>query len=45
MGAGDAAYIPGSVSGEIRNDGNEPAVAILVLVGPTAGGTAATPTP
>ena len=45
MGAGDAAYIPGSVSGEIRNDGNEPAVALAVFVGPTAGMTGATPTP
>src|SRR5215216_3844264 len=25
LSAGDAAYIPGSVSGEIRNDGQEPA--------------------
>ena len=24
--AGDAAYIPGSINGEIRNDGDEPAV-------------------
>ena len=45
MGAGDAAYIPGSVSGEICNDGDEPAVAIVVLVGPTQGMTGATPTP
>ena len=45
LGAGDAAYIPGSVSGEIRNDGDEPAVTILVLVGPSAGTTGATPTP
>jgi quercetin dioxygenase-like cupin family protein len=46
MGAGDAAYIPGSVSGEIRNDGDQEAVALVVLVGPTEdmmGG--ATPTP
>jgi quercetin dioxygenase-like cupin family protein len=45
MGAGDAAYIPGSVSGEIRNDGDEPAVAHVVLIGPTEGMTGATPTP
>jgi quercetin dioxygenase-like cupin family protein len=45
MGAGDAAYIPGSVSGEIRNDGDEPAVAQVVLIGPTEGMTGATPTP
>ena len=45
MGAGDAAYIPGSVSGEIRNDGDEPAIAQIVLIGPTQGMTGATPTP
>ncbi len=45
MSAGDAAYIPGSVSGEIRNDGDEPAVAHVVLIGPTQGFTGATPTP
>jgi quercetin dioxygenase-like cupin family protein len=45
MGAGDAAYIPGSVNGEIRNDGDELAVAHIVLIGPTAGTTGATPTP
>jgi quercetin dioxygenase-like cupin family protein len=45
MGAGDAAYIPGSVSGEIRNDGDEPAIAQIVLIGPTEGMTGATPTP
>jgi quercetin dioxygenase-like cupin family protein len=45
MSAGDAAYLPGSVSGEIRNDGSEPAVALAVLVAPTQGMTGATPTP
>jgi hypothetical protein len=45
MGAGDAAYIPGSVNGEIRNDGQEPAVGLVVLVGPTQSMTGATPTP
>jgi quercetin dioxygenase-like cupin family protein len=46
MGAGDAAYIPGSVSGEIRNDGSEEAVALVVLVGPSEGMMGgATPTP
>ena len=45
MGAGDAAYVPGSVSGEIRNDGDEPAVALAVFVGPTESMTGATPTP
>jgi hypothetical protein len=45
MGAGDAAYIPGSVSGEIRNDGEEAVVAHIVLIGPTEAMTGATPTP
>jgi len=44
LGAGDAAYIPGNVSGEIRNDGAEPAVALGVLVAPTEAMTEATPT-
>jgi quercetin dioxygenase-like cupin family protein len=43
--AGDAAYIPGNVSGEIRNDGDEPAVGLVVLIGPTEAMTGATPTP
>jgi hypothetical protein len=45
MAAGDVAYLPGSVGGEIRNDGSEPAVALVVLVGPTEAMTGATPTP
>jgi quercetin dioxygenase-like cupin family protein len=45
MGAGDAAYIPGSVSGEIRNDGQEPVVGVVVLVGPSETMSGATPTP
>lgn len=45
MGTGDVAYLPGSVGGEIRNDGTEPAVALVVLVGPTEAMTGATPTP
>jgi len=32
--AGDAAYIPANVSGEIRNDGDERAVGLAFLVGP-----------
>ena len=43
--AGDAAYLPGSVSGEIRNDGSEPAVALAVLMAPTEAMTGATPVP
>jgi hypothetical protein len=33
--AGDAAYIPGNVDGELRNDGDEPATGIGFLIGPT----------
>ena len=45
LDAGDAAYIPGSISGEIRNDGTEAAVGLVVLVGPTEAMSGATPTP
>ena len=45
MTAGDAAYIPGGISGEIRNDGQEPAVALVLLLGPTETMTGATPAP
>ena len=34
--AGDAAYIPGNVDGEMRNDGDEPAAGIGFLIGPAA---------
>ena len=44
MDAGDAAYIPGSINGEIRNDGSEQAVGLVVLVGPTEAMMGATPT-
>jgi quercetin dioxygenase-like cupin family protein len=44
--AGDAAYVPGNVTGEIRNDGQERAVALVFLVGPPEGMTGeATPAP
>ena len=39
LSAGDTALIPGSVNGEIRNDGQEPAVGLVVLF--TPGGTMA----
>jgi quercetin dioxygenase-like cupin family protein len=45
LSTGDAAYIPGSITGEIRNDGDGPAVGLVVLVGPTEAMTGATPTP
>jgi hypothetical protein len=44
MAAGDA-YIPGSINGEIRNDGTEPAIGLVMLVGPTSAMTGRTPTP
>ena len=43
--AGDVAWVPGSVSGEIRNDGQEPAEGIVFLVGPPEAMSAATPAP
>jgi len=44
--AGDSAFIPGSINGEIRNDGDEPAVGLAFLVGPPEGMMAeATPAP
>lgn len=44
--AGDAAYIPASINGEIRNDGEERAVGLAFLVVPAEGMMgAATPAP
>lgn len=34
---GDAAYVPGGITGEIRNDGDEPAVCLAFVVGPSMG--------
>jgi hypothetical protein len=34
IAAGDVAYIPGSVAGELRNSGQEPAVGLIVLIAP-----------
>ena len=34
LAAGDTAYIPGNVAGELRNDGQEPAIATIFLVLP-----------
>jgi quercetin dioxygenase-like cupin family protein len=45
MTAGDAAYLPANTGGEIRNDGSEPAVALVVLMAPTEAMTGATPVP
>jgi mannose-6-phosphate isomerase-like protein (cupin superfamily) len=43
--AGDAAYVPSNVTGEIRNDGQERAVALTIVLGPAEGMMAATPAP
>jgi quercetin dioxygenase-like cupin family protein len=44
--AGDAAYIPANVAGEIRNEGQQPAMRLAFLVLPPGDMTgAATPTP
>ena len=45
LAAGDAAYIPGSVTGEVRNDGQERAEALLFVVGPPEALLSATPEP
>ncbi len=45
MGTGDSAFFPANISGEIRNDGQEQAVAVIASVGPPDGGEAGTPTP
>jgi quercetin dioxygenase-like cupin family protein len=42
---GDVVWIPGGVTGEIRNDGQETAEGIVFLVGPAGSMSAATPTP
>jgi hypothetical protein len=48
--AGDVAYVPGSVTGEVHNAGPEPASALLILTDPSGsmmgqGAPEATPTP
>lgn len=43
LSAGDSAFFPPNVSGEVRNDGQEQAVVLVVLVGPPE--TEGTPTP
>ena len=42
LAAGDSAVFPPNVEGEIRNDGTEPAVALVAIIAPPEGG-AATP--
>jgi hypothetical protein len=34
LGPNDVVYVPGNISGEIRNDGQEPAVALVFIIGP-----------
>ncbi len=43
LSAGDVAYIPGSVAGEIRNDGTEPATGLIFLILPGSLGGEASP--
>jgi hypothetical protein len=44
--AGNATYIPGSINGEIRNEGDQRAVGVAFLVAPAEGMmTEATPAP
>ena len=43
--AGDAAYLPANIGGELRNDGQDPVVLLGFLVLPAEGMTEATPTP
>jgi len=45
LAAGDSAYIPGSVTGEVRNNGQEHAEALVFLVSPSGAMTGATPQP
>ena len=43
--AGDTAFIPGSTTGEVRNDGQVRAEGIVFLMGPPQAMAGATPTP
>jgi quercetin dioxygenase-like cupin family protein len=43
--AGDVAYVPGNVSGEVRNAGQEDASALVFLIGPSGMMDEATPAP
>ena len=45
LAAGDAAYLPGSINGEVRNEGQEVAEALLFVVGPPEAMLSATPEP
>lgn len=41
--AGDAAFIPGSVNGEVRNSGTEHAEGLVILIAPAGMGAMASP--
>jgi quercetin dioxygenase-like cupin family protein len=43
--AGDVAYIPGNLTGEVRNNGQEPASALVFLIAPSGAMMGGTPTP
>jgi quercetin dioxygenase-like cupin family protein len=43
--AGDSAYVPGGVTGEVRNNGQERAEALVFLASPAGAMAAATPAP
>jgi quercetin dioxygenase-like cupin family protein len=45
LAAGDSAYVPGGVSGEVRNNGQEHAEALVFLVSPSGAMAEATPQP
>jgi len=46
LAAGDSAYIPGSITGELRNEGDVPAVSLAFLASPSMGSmNEATPAP
>jgi quercetin dioxygenase-like cupin family protein len=45
LAAGDAAFVPGGVTGEVRNNGQEHAEALVFLVSPSGAMAEATPQP
>jgi quercetin dioxygenase-like cupin family protein len=45
MAAGDSAYFPPNEAGEVRNDGQEVAVALIASIGPQGASMGGTPTP
>ena len=43
MTAGDSAYFPANIAGEVRNDGQELAMALIASIEPLEAADAATP--